>query len=111
MTYSLEIQTFWEHFCMETGTDSETPYGAFAFGDTEAMADELAALVLAGKKTGTSSGYDLYFLPGETESLPHEGQIDIILDGRDKPVGIIRNVRVEVLPFKAISADHAHKEG
>lgn len=111
MTHSTSIQTYWQHFCEKSGTDPQTPYGAFAFGDTEAMADELVQLVLEGKKTGTSSAYELYFLPGETEALPKTGQIDIILDGREQPVGIIQNKRVDVLPFKDINADQARKEG
>lgn len=111
MTHSLAIQAYWQIFCTETGTDPQTPYGAFAFGDTEAMADELAQLVLEGKKTGTSSGYQLYFLSGETEVLPQVGQIDIILDGREHPIGVIQNVTVDVLPFKEVSEEQAHKEG
>lgn len=111
MTHSLAIQAYWQIFCTETGTDPQTPYGAFAFGDTEAMADELAQLVLEGKKTGTSSGYQLYFLPGETEALPQAGQIDIILDGREHPIGVIQNMTVDVLSFKEVSDEQAHKEG
>lgn len=111
MTHSSTNQTYWQAFCTQSGTDPQTPHGAFAFGNTEAMADELVQLVLSGKKTGTSSGYDLYFLPGETEALPKARQIDIILDGREQPVGIIQNVSVDVLPFKDINDDHARKEG
>lgn len=111
MTFSNDIQIYWQRFCDHTGTDPQTPYGAFAFGDTEAMADELVQLVLDGKKTGTSSGYELYLLPGETEALPQTGQIDIILNGRQQPVGVIQNIRLDILPFKDVSVDHALKEG
>lgn len=111
MTHSDRIQSYWQTFCQLSGTDPQTPYGAFAFGDTEAMADELAQLVLTGQKTGTSSAYELYFLPGEAEPLPQTGQIDIILDGREEPVGVIQNIRVDHLPFKDVSADQARKEG
>lgn len=111
MTFSKDIQTYWQRFCDHSGTAPQTPYGAFAFGDTPAMADELVQLVLAGKKTGTSSGYELYLLPGDTEALPQTGQIDIILDGRQQPVGVIQNIRVDVLPFKDVSDDQARKEG
>lgn len=111
MTFSTEIQAYWQQFCQASGTDPETPYGAFAFGNTEAMADELAQLVLQGKKTGTSSGYELFFLPGETEPVPQTGQIDILLDGREQPVGVIQNIEVTVLPFKEVSDEQARKEG
>lgn len=111
MDHSTNIQTYWQTFCKLSGTDPQTPYGAFTFGNTEAMADELVQLVLDGKKTGTSSGYELYFLPGETEVLPKSGQIDIMLDGREQPVGVIQNISVEVLPFKDVNDDQAHKEG
>ena len=111
MTFSTEIQAYWQQFCQASGTDPETPYGAFAFGNTEAMADELAHLVLQGKKTGTSSGYELYFLPGETETVPQIGQIDIVLDGREQPVCVVQNIAITVLPFKEVSDEQARKEG
>ena len=111
MTFSTEIQAYWQQFCQASGTDPETPYGAFAFGNTEAMADELAHLVLQGKKTGTSSGYELYFLPGETETVPQIGQIDVVLDGCEQPVCVVQNIAVTVLPFKEVSDEHARKEG
>lgn len=111
MTHSPEIQDFWQRYCEETNTDPSTPFGAFAFGNTETMADELVQLVLDGQKTGTSSAHELYALPGEDEPVPQAGQIDIILDGRDQPVGIIQNIAVIILPFKDISAEMARKEG
>ncbi len=111
MTYSEEIQAYWLQFCKDTGTNPTITYGAFSFGDTEEMADELVQLVLDNKKTGTSSAYELYFLPDETDSIPHSGQLDIVLDGRQHPVGVIQNIGVEVLPFKEVSEEQARKEG
>lgn len=111
MTFPKEIQAYWQQFCLETGTNPATHYGAFAFGDTEAMADELVGLVLEGKKTGTSSAHELYFLPGEEEAVPQTGQLDIVLDGREHPVGVIQNIEVSVQAFKDISDEQARKEG
>lgn len=39
MDHSTNIQTYWQTFCKLSGTDPQTPYGAFTFGNTEAMAD------------------------------------------------------------------------
>ena len=65
---------------------------AFGFGGEGDLADELAALVLAGKKRATAS------LPSEytslNEPLPQAGDLSIILDGKGNPVGIIERTSV-----------------
>ena len=84
-------------------------YEAWAFGDSKETADELAELVLEGKKTATSSNYTLYEL--ENEELPHVGLINIILDGDGNAVAIAETTSVEVVPFDEVTAEHAYLEG
>lgn len=79
---------------------------AWAFG---AEPDLLAQLVLDGTKTATASAYELYELPDEP--LPQEGTYDVILDGQDQAICIIKVTKVSVVPFKDVSVDHAYKEG
>ena len=79
---------------------------AWAFG---VEADLLADLVLKGEKTATASAYDLYAI--EDESLPQEGNFDVILDSQDQAVCIVEITKVSVHPFNQVSADHAFKEG
>lgn len=81
----------------------------FSFGNTEEMADELSGLVVKKIKTGTSSGYYLY--KKEKEPLPKVGHLDVVLNGKNEPVCIIKNINVTILPFSEITEEHAWKEG
>ena len=79
---------------------------AWAFG---VEADYLAELVLMGQKTATSSAFDLYAVGNEP--LPKENELSIILDSKENAICIIETTKVEVIPFKEVSEDHAYKEG
>ena len=81
-------------------------YDAWAFG---VDADQLAHLVVTGKKTATASAYPLY--ESEGEPLPEEGEYSVILDSRDEAVCIIRTTKVSVTPFDQVSEKHAFLEG
>lgn len=78
---------------------------AWAF-DVEA--DYLAELVLMGQKTATSSAFDLYAVGNEP--LPKENELSVILDSKENAICIIETTKVEVIPFKEVSKDHAYKE-
>ncbi|GEK66076.1 ASCH domain-containing protein [Leuconostoc mesenteroides] len=78
---------------------------AFQFG---VSADELASLVLSGKKTATTSSLDLY---DKDESLPQNGVYDAILDSKDQAVCIIQNDSVEIKNYLDVSEKHAYLEG
>lgn len=82
---------------------------SFAFGDTPAMADELARLVVEGGKTATASALADYEEAGEP--LPVWGQLFIVLDGSGAPRALIRTTEVRVVPFNEVDADHAAAEG
>ena len=84
----------------------EGEYDAWAFGDAP---DKLAALVLAGQKTATASAYPLY--EAEGEALPQAGGYSVILDSRENAVCVIRTTRVYTAPFRAVTAEHAFREG
>lgn len=79
---------------------------AWAFG---AEPDLLAQLVLEGTKTATASAYDEYEHFGE--GLPTVGECDVVLDSQGEAICIIETIKVSVVPFKDVSADHAYKEG
>ena len=81
-------------------------YEAWAFGEA---ADKLAELVVRGIKTATCSAYDLYVIEGEP--IPEAGEYSVILDSKDEAVCIIRTTKVTVIPFNAVSEEHAFKEG
>ena len=69
----------------------------------------MAELVLMGQKTATSSAFDLYAVGNEP--LPKENELSVILDSKENAICIIETTKVEVIPFKEVSKDHAYKEG
>lgn len=82
------------------------PIGAFAFGDSPAMADELADLVLHGDKRATAGWAND---PGDDE--PREGDVWIVKDGGGAPVCAIRTVEVTTAPFSTVTPAFAWDEG
>ena len=102
----------WEAYTRELPPDHAhrfvTP-DAFGFGGEPELADELAALVLAGKKRATTS------LPAEYSSLnepfPKPGDASIVLRGDGTPVAIIETTEVIAVRFGSVSAEFAAVEG
>jgi len=45
------------------------------------------------------------------EPLPKENELRVILDSKENAICIIETTKVEVIPFKEVSKDHAYKEG
>lgn len=99
----------WDRYCTENGMEPNTPYDAWAFCGGGPSADELAALVLAGRKTATASALIAY----ETEGvpLPQSGCYSVVLYADGTAAGIIRDTRVSLVPFNEVSAEHAYLEG
>lgn len=85
------------------------PPPAWAFGATQEQADGLISLVLAGTKTATAGA--LWDYEHEDEQLPRVGDLAILLDGSEHPRALVEVVRVEVVPFDEVDAEHAHLEG
>lgn len=81
---------------------------AWAFGDSPEMADELAELVIKGKKTASCGSLSSF--KNEDES-PTIGGYSIILNGRDEPVCVIRTILLRIVRFCDVGEDLARKEG
>lgn len=77
----------------------------FSFGDSPEMADELLALVLAGKKTATVS------VILEDEQAPSVGDLSLVLDGLSTPACVIKTVHVETVKFCDLTWDMVKLEG
>ncbi len=88
---------------------SAVPPPAWSFGDSPRLADELLALVLAGRKTATSSSAAEYEDGGEP--LPRVGELSILLDGAGRPRALIRTTHVDTVPFDQVSVEFAAAEG
>lgn len=106
---SEKVTAYIQQFKMAHPEYADREIGSFSFGNTKAMADELAALVVAGIKTGTAGGYELYLLDGAP--LPAADAVDVVLDGDGEPRCIVENHLVQVLPFGEVTEAHAYKEG
>ncbi|WP_100372123.1 ASCH domain-containing protein [Bacillus sp. FJAT-45037] len=102
------ILQMWENY-RKRNPNAPDEYSAWAFGDSKEMADELARLVIEGKKTATASNFTLYKL--ENEALPQIGQLNIILDGNEIAVAIVETTSVEIVPFDEVTEEHAYLEG
>ena len=82
-------------------------YEAWSFGDSP---EELARLVLEGKKTATASVYELYAY--DNERVPSAGDYSVIMDASEKnALCIIRNTDVSIVSFKDVDENHARREG
>lgn len=117
---SPEVETFWvlarrqaklERLPAYFGPSGlvSLPPPAWSFGATPEQADELAELVVAGRKTATASAAEDYALEGEP--LPEVGTLGIVLDGGGHPRALVSTTEVRVVPFSEVDEDHAHAEG
>jgi uncharacterized protein YhfF len=76
----------------------------FSFGDNPALADELAELVLAGKKTATCWA-------AEQGLLTDVGKRMVVLDGAGRPRAVIETVELTQHRFPDVDAAFANDEG
>ena len=98
---------YWENF-WQCQTPPSTVV-AETFGDSPQLADEIATLIVSGKKTATCSSHALYQLEGHP--LPIIGFYTIVLDGDDQPVAIIKTTNVQLIEMNKVPAELAAKEG
>ncbi|MGA9701626.1 ASCH domain-containing protein [Pseudomonas sp.] len=81
---------------------------AWSFGDTPEMADELAELVVKGKKTAACSSLSSFKLEDESSSI---GGYSIILNSKNEPVCVIRVTSMRIVRYCDVDQDFARKEG
>jgi uncharacterized protein YhfF len=82
---------------------------AFSFGDTPALADQLAALVRAGRKRATASLPEEFTALGQ--ALPAKGDMSIVMRGNGTAAAIIELTEVRQLKFSEVDAAFAEDEG
>lgn len=101
---------FWHAFEVETGMrGTDCFYGAGHFDDNESSANELARLVLEGKKRATAGL--LWAAEKEGTALPCPGSLSIITNWSGRPLCVIETTGVEIVPFNQVSEDFASTEG
>ena len=81
----------------------------WAFGDSKEMANELCALILAGKKTATSTA--LYSYELDNQPVPEPGNRSVVLDGDGQARCVIECVSAEAVPFDEVDEEFASDEG
>ena len=92
------IIAFWSDFTITIrDVDESRFYEAFCFGDSEVLADELAALVLAGTKRATAGSLWSYEASGR--SPPTVGALSVVTNWAGTPLCVIETQSVEVGAF------------
>lgn len=81
------------------------------FGDSPALADELAQLVLDGLKTATCTSMVAYQKETARGEAPAIGSYSIILNGKGQAVCVIRTLATSVTRFCDVMPELARKEG
>ena len=81
---------------------------AWQIGDSPKLANALADLVIKGLKTASCGSLASY---QQEEFAPMIGSYNIILNGEDVPVCVIRLVSMRLVRFCDVTAEFARKEG
>jgi uncharacterized protein YhfF len=76
----------------------------FSFGDHPALADELAALVLAGSKRATCWA-------ASDGMLTEVGKRMVMLNGAGRPLAVLETLELVQCPFDEVDAAFAYDEG
>jgi len=97
--------TFWHGYARHAGITA-SDYAVCSFGDSPALANELAALVIAGSKRATASLQRDY-----ADDLPKVGDYVVVIDGDGSPCCIWRTSEITIKPLIEVSADFAWDEG
>jgi len=101
-----KAKQYWNEFWDGKEQPQEVIAEQFGF---EEFADELAQLIIDGKKTATCSAHVLYEL--ENEPLPEVGLYTIILNSKNDPVAIIRTSEVQIIKMNEVPEELALAEG
>ena len=99
---------YWADFVTATGNVG-ADYTVVTFGHTTAMANELVALVISGKKRATTSLL-LEYATGY-EPVPQMGDFIVVVDGGSRPRCIWRTTQIVVKPLIDVDDAFAWDEG
>ena len=109
-TVDTRVAAFWSAFLVRTARPPATPlYEAFAFGDSEALATSLAALVRRGEKAATASL--VWENEAEGKRPPRPGDLSVVTAWDGRPLCVIETTGVEVHAFEDVDPGFAAAEG
>lgn len=81
---------------------------AWQMGDSPELANELADLIKKGIKTASCGSFTSY---QQEKAAPRIGSYNIILDGQNVPVCVIRLISMQLVRFCDVTEAFARKEG
>ena len=89
--------------------DANPECETFRFGDSEALCDEILALVRAGKKTATCEAVRAYSEGGD--AWPEVGRRDVALEWDGRPAVMIETVSVETRRWSEMDEEFVAAQG
>ena len=107
-TKTPDVQAFWQAYKAAVGLDHDR-YDVVTFGDSPAMADELADLVVHGPKRATAGLLRDFTQAGE--AMPDVGGHVVVIDGKGRPRCIWRTTEVTIKPLIEVDSAFAWDEG
>src|SRR5262245_44581768 len=103
-------QEFWRAACRAVpDLPQSAEYQVWHFGDSEALAHELAELVLHGSKRATAGL--VWEAEQDPSMVPVLGGYSLVTNQSGAPLLIIRTTSVEIRPYDTVDADFAAAEG
>lgn len=104
------VTDFWNQACDAVpGLPRGAEYQVWHFGDSAALARDLADLILHGRKRATAGL--LWDAEIDPNAMPEPGGYSVITDYGGTPLMVLRTAQVETRPFFAVDADFATAEG
>ena len=79
------------------------------YGDSEALSDELLALIRSGRKRAGTGLLWLHQIENDPPAQP--GDIEIVITHRGDPAIVTRIVSVDIVPYADVTAEYAAIEG
>ncbi len=111
-TLSPAVQDFWNAFLAQSDDPQDAEarfFEAFQIGATEEDADEGAHLIDLGAKTATSTL--LWEIEVDGSRMPSEGDLSIVLNGRNEPICVVETMWLAVQPFSLADEKFACEYG
>ena len=103
------VADYWAGFCRAASVPESTPYQAWHFGDSAALAHQLVELVLHGPKRATAgAGWAVDRAPA-LGAVPDGYSVVTEFDGT--PRCVIRTTQLDRRPLNAVDAQFAWDEG
>ena len=104
------VASFWQSFAHSRAEDPDPHFlEAFHFDDNEQSANELAQLVLDGKKQATAAL--VWSFEAASAPLPKTGDLSVVTNWAGAPLCVIQTLGVDVVAFSEVSEEFAATEG